>query len=258
VFDAPAEAYDALVGRYSRSLAEALSDLVALAPGARTLDVGCGPGGLTAVLAARLGAANVAAVDPSASFVAACRARVPGAEVLVAGAEDLPFADGAFDAVLSQLVINFVPDPPAGVREMVRVVRRGGTVAGCVWDYGGAMTLLRTFWDAAREVDPAAGAAADEGPRMRYCGEGELAALWREAGLDEVRAAPLDIEAAYTGFDDLWSGFTGGVGPAGAYCVGLGEGQRAALRAALRRRLMVGDEPFSLPARAWAAAGRVP
>jgi SAM-dependent methyltransferase len=257
-FHAPAEAYDRLVGRYSPQLASALIGFADLRPGMRALDVGCGPGALTAALAARLGPANVRAAEPSQPFAEACRARLPGIEVVVAEAEALPFADDAFDAALSQLVVNFMADAELGVREMARVTRPGGTVASCVWDYAGEMTLLRAFWDAAREVDPERGAAADEGVVMRWCAEGELAGLWRAAGLADVRCDALVVSAAYSGFDDLWSPLPTGVAPAGAFCASLPADARAALHDAYRRRLGVGDGPFELTARAWAVAGVVP
>jgi ubiquinone/menaquinone biosynthesis C-methylase UbiE len=252
-----ADAYDRFVGRYGASLAAALIDFAAVRPGARALDVGCGPGALTAVLAERLGAAAVCAADPSEPFVAACRERLAGVEVAVAPAEALPFRDDGFDAALAQLVVNFLGDAPAGVREMARVTRQGGTVAACVWDYAGEMTLLRTFWDAAGEVDPQGGAAADEGATMRWCSERELAGLWGQAGLGEVRTRALTARAAYASFDDLWAPLPTGVGPAGAYTKALGAEQRAALREAYRRRLAVGDGPFELSARAFAVAGTV-
>ena len=254
-FRASAQAYDRLVGRYSPQLAAALIDFAGVEPGMRALDVGCGPGALTAELADRLGSAHVGAADPSESFVKACRARVPGAEVVVAPAEALPFAAGAYDAVLAQLVVNFMRDAEAGVREMVRVARRGGVVAACVWDYAGEMTLLRKFCDAAREVDPERAASADEGVVMRWCGEGDLAELWAAAGLSDVRFGSLSVSAAYTGFEDLWSPLPTGVAPAGAFCKSLGDDERAALHDAYRRRLGVGDDPFELTARAWAVAG---
>jgi SAM-dependent methyltransferase len=256
-FRASADAYDGHVGRYGAPLASALIDFAGIEPGMRALDVGCGPGALTAVLAGRLGSGSVAAADPSEPFAGACRARLPGVEVVLAAAEALPFSDGAFDVVLSQLVVNFMGDPAAGVREMARVTRRGGIVASCVWDYAGEMTLLRAFWDAAREVDPDRGAVADEGVVMRWCGEGELAALWREAGLGEVRFGPLVVSASYRDFEDLWSPFLTGVAPSGAFCKSLDEERRSALHDAYRRRLGVGDGPFVLTARAWAVAGTV-
>jgi ubiquinone/menaquinone biosynthesis C-methylase UbiE len=143
MFQTSADAYDRHVGRYSHALARALIDAAGVRPGQQALDVGCGPGALTGELAARLGPEGVAAVDPSAPFAEACRRRLPDVRVEIAAAEALPFPDGAFDAVLSQLVVNFIRDPPAGLREMRRVARPGGTVAAAVWDYSGEMTLLR-------------------------------------------------------------------------------------------------------------------
>jgi SAM-dependent methyltransferase len=257
-FRASADAYDRHVGRYSAALAAELISFAGVEPGMRALDVGCGPGALTTALVERLGERNVAAADPSEPFAAACRTRLPGVEVVVADAESLPFADDSFDAVLSQLVVNFMRDAEAGVREMARVTRPGGVVASCVWDYAGEMTLLRVFWDAAREVEPERAAAADEGAVMRWCGEGELAELWRSAGLGEVRFGELVVSASYTDFEDLWSGLLMGVGPAGAFCTSLDDEGRAALHDAYRERLKAGDGPFELSARAWASTGIVP
>ena len=260
-FRAPAEAYDRLVGRYGPRLGAALSDFAGVRPGMRALDVGCGPGALAGVLVKRLGAQHVCAADPSQPFVEACRARLPSVEVVLAPAEALPFSDAGFDAVLCQLVVNFMRDAEAGVREMARVARPGAVVAACVWDYAGEMTLLRAFWDAAREVDPAGAAAADEGVVMAWCGEDELAALWQRAGLVDVRGAALTVSAAYSGFQDLWAPFPTGVAPSGAFCASLDDERQAALREALRRRLGVGvgvgEAPFELTARAWAVRGRV-
>src|SRR5918994_429821 len=252
----PADAYDRFVGRYGPDLAAGLIEFAGVEPGMRVLDVGCGPGALVATLAERLGPANVCGVDPSEPFVEACRERVPGAEIVVGGAEALPFPDAAFDAALSQLVVNFMTDAEKGVREMKRVTRPGGVVASCVWDYAGEMTLLRAFWDAARDVSPEA-ASADEGAVMRWCREGELADLWRDAGLAEVGFSSLTVRAQYADFEDLWWPLPTGVGPAGAFCKSLDDDSRAALHDAYRRRLGVGDGPFELTARAWAVAGTV-
>jgi SAM-dependent methyltransferase len=256
-FCVPADAYDRWIGRYGPSLAAELIAFAGVEPGMQALDVGCGPGALAAALADRLGAPNVTGADPSEPFVEACRARLPGVEVVVAGAEALPFADDSFDAVLSQLVVNFMRDAETGVREMRRVARRDGVVAACVWDYAGAMTLLRAFWDAAREVEPDRGARADEGV-MPWSGEGELADLWRAAGLRDVRFGQLIVSASYSGFDDLWAPLPSGVGPAGAFCLSLDDNRQASLREAFRRRLGVGGGPFELTARAWAVSGIVP
>ena len=258
MFRGSADAYERFVGRYSGALATALVEFAHVEPGMRALDVGCGTGALAEVLAGRLGPENVSAADPSEPFAEACRARVPGVEVVVAPAEALPFDDGTFDAALSQLVVNFMADAEQGVRQMARVTRPGGIVAACVWDYAGEMTLLRAFWDAAVELDPERAAAADEGATMRWSGEGELADLWRTVGLAEVRFAPLVVRAGYADFEDLWWPLPTGVGPAGAFTKSLDEERRGALRELFRRRLGVGDGPFELSARAWAVAGRVP
>lgn len=223
----------------------------------RALDVGCGPGALTGALVERLGVDSVAAADPSEPFVEACQERYPGVEVVVAAAEALPYSDDEFDAALSQLVVNFMDDPEAGVGEMARVTRPGGVVASAVWDYGGEMTLVRAFWDAARKLDPEGGAAADESAVMRWSDEGDLAELWKRVGLADVRFGEVTVRAAYDDFEDLWWPLPKGVGPAGAYTKSLDDESQRALRDALRRRLGVGDRPFELTARAWAAVGTV-
>jgi SAM-dependent methyltransferase len=255
-FRTSAEAYDRHIGRYGRDLARALAVTAGVRPGGRALDVGCGPGALATELAARLGSGQVAAVDPSAPFVEACRRRLPGVRVELASAERLPFADATFDHALAQLVVNFIPDPPAGVREMRRVTRPGGTVAAAVWDYAGEMTLLRRFWDAAVALDASA-AESDEGRSMPYCTPDELSGLWSAAGFAGVEVLPVVVVAGYDGFKDLWAPLEAGVGPSGAYVASLGDERRARLRDELRRRLRVGSGPFELSARAWAVTGRV-
>jgi SAM-dependent methyltransferase len=250
--------YDRHVGRYGRALADALADAAGIRPGQRALDVGCGPGILAEVLCERLGAAAVAAVDPSEPFVEACHRRLAGADVRLGAAEALPFGAGEFDGVLSQLVVNFLSDAELGVREMRRVARPGGVVAAAVWDYAGEMTLLRAFWDAARTVDPQGATAHDEGLVMRWCREGELAGLFRAAGLADVTSGALLAGAGYESFDDLWEPFLAGVAPSGAYCASLDSATRDALRAELHRRLGSPGGPFRLTARAWLAVGRAP
>jgi SAM-dependent methyltransferase len=255
-FNTSAEAYDRHVGRYSRELARALIAAAEVRPGRRALDVGCGPGALATELVALLGEEQVAAVDPSMQFVEACRARLPGVRVEVGPAEALPFEDAAFDHALAQLVVNFMTDPPAGVREMKRVTRSGGTVAAAVWDYAGEMVLLRRFWDAAVAVDPSA-ADRDEGRCMPFCAPAELHALWSDAGLAEVSVVPAIVVGRYEGFEDLWEPLERGVGPSGAHVASLTADQRVAVKEELRRRLGVADDPFELTARAWIATGRV-
>jgi SAM-dependent methyltransferase len=225
-------------------------------PGQRALDVGCGSGALVAALAEVLGAQNVAAVDPSEPFVEAARTRVPGAGVVIGSAEALPFADGEFDATLSQLVVNFLSDAEQGLREMSRVTGGGGVIAGCVWDYGGEMTMLRVFWETAAALDPQRARPLMESHTMRYARPEELAALWRTVGLEDVEVAPIVVEASYDDFDDLWAPFPTGVGPAGSYTASLDDDGRAALRAEFARRLGDSPGPFQLAARAWCAVGK--
>jgi SAM-dependent methyltransferase/predicted enzyme related to lactoylglutathione lyase len=252
---ASAAAYDAHVGRYGPELAQELLAFAGVVDGDRVLDVGCGTGLLTAEMAAVVGGERVCAVDPSEPFVDACRRRVPAADVRLAAAEDLPFADAGFDRVLSQLVVNFMVDARAGVREMRRVTRPGGTVAACVWDYGGEMTLLRTFWEAAAALDDAAAPLA-EATSMPHCERDSLVPLWAEAGLEDIRSTELRPSVRYAGFDELWAPLTTGVAPSGAYTVSLDEEHREALRQELFRRLGSPAGPFVLSARAWAVAGR--
>jgi SAM-dependent methyltransferase len=248
-FDVAAEAYDSFMGRYSQLLSSQLADLASVRRGQRVLDVGCGTGALTGELVARLGADAVAAVDPSEPFVAATRARHPGVDVRRAPAERVPFPDEVFDAALAQLVVHFMKDPVAGLREMARVTRRGGVVAACVWDHGGDKGPLHLFWDAARALDPGVGDESDL-PGTR---EGHLAELFEAAGLREIEAASLSVRLGHPTFDAWWEPFTHGVGPAGAYLAGLDAGRRIELRDECRRR--VSSEPFVVTAVAWAARG---
>jgi SAM-dependent methyltransferase len=256
-FHVPAEAYDRFVGRYGHALAARLIQWAGVEPGDRALDVGCGPGALTGALVALLGADRVSAVEPSTAFAAACRQRYPGACVEIARAESLPFPDRSFDCALAQLVVNFMDDPDAGVREMKRVTRVGGSVAAAVWDYQGEMTLLRHFWDAAAAIDEGA-ALRDEARLMRLCTPGALEDLWRRAGLTQIESDGATVAARYTDFDDLWRPLESGVGPAGAFLIAQPVERRRALQHEMRRRLGVGDGAFELSARAWIITGRVP
>lgn len=249
------DAYDAFMGRYSRRLAGAFADAVGVAEGQCVLDVGCGPGALTGVLVDCLGAAAVSAFDPSPSFVAECAARHPGVDVRFGRAEEIPFDDGAFDCAMAQLVLHFVTDPNEAARELRRVVRPGGAVGACVWDFAEGMQMLRLFWDAAVAV---VADAPDEARTMRFGREGEIAELFDTAGFDDIAETTLDVSAGYEGFDELWTGLLGGIGPAGEFCVALPDEQRNAVRGELFGRLGSPTGSFSLGATARCARGRVP
>jgi SAM-dependent methyltransferase len=249
VFDVAGQAYDRFMGRYSRLLAPQLAGLAGVRAGQRALDIGCGPGALTAELVARLGPEAVAAIDPSEPFVAAARARYPGVDVLQASAEQLPFPDGSFDAALAQLVVHFMADPVAGLAEMARVTRQGGVVAACVWDHAGGRGPLSLFWQAARELDP----GVHDESQLTGTREGQLVELFAEAGLNEIDGAVLTADLEHPTFDDWWEPFTNGVGPAGSYVASLDSEGQAALREQCRRLLP--SAPFVLAARAWATRG---
>jgi ubiquinone/menaquinone biosynthesis C-methylase UbiE len=253
-FRASSEAgYERFMGRYSRPLARELANAAGVEAGQTALDVGCGTGALTAELVRRLGAASVRAIDPSEPFVEACARRHPGVDVRLGRAESLPYPDSTFDAALAELVFHFVSDPLAAASELRRVVRPGGAVAACVWDFGGGMRMLRLFWDAALAVDPAAPDEARERPFGR---DGELAELFLEAGLGEVVSGALEVEAAYENYEELWESFLTGSGPAGAFCASLGPERQARLRTELHARLDPPEGEFTLRARAWYAVGR--
>ncbi len=254
-FQASGDAYDRFMGRYSRSLAPAFADSVGVVSGQSVLDLGCGPGALTRVLVERLGAHAVSACDPSPSFVAECSARHPGVDVRLGQAEAVPFDDASVDGTLSQLVLHFVTDPARAAAEIRRVVRPGGTVAACVWDFAEGMELLRLFWDAALAVDPG---APDEARTLRFGAEGEIAEWLTVAGFEQVEETTLAVSSTYEDFDELWSGFLAGIGPAGSFCVGLPDAVRSELRSELFDRLGSPSGGFTLGAMARSARGRQP
>jgi SAM-dependent methyltransferase len=238
------------MGLYAEQLAVLLADHAGVGGSQRALDVGSGPGALTEVLVSRLGAEAVCAVEPSPTFATAARQRLPGVALSQAVAEHLPFADNVFDIAAAQLVVHFMADPAGGLREMRRVTRSGGTVAACVWDYGGDRGPASPLWRAARDLDPSVPDESDL-PGVR---EGHLVALFAEAGIGDLRAATLSVTVRYLSFERWWEPLTFGVGPAGSYVASRDANQRAALRQRCRMRLPPG--PVEIRACAWAVAGR--
>jgi ubiquinone/menaquinone biosynthesis C-methylase UbiE len=254
-FDASRGSYDRYMGRYSNQLAHLFADFAVVSADAAVLDVGCGPGALTEVLAARTVPSKVAAADPSEPFVAACAERVPDADVRLAPASELPWPDDSFDLVVSQLVLNFLPDADAGLREMSRVARRGATVAACTWDYRGRMQMLHTFWEAALTLDPD---AQGEQSTMPFCSQEELRATWHAHGFKDVSSADLEVSTTYEDFEEYWLPFTLGVGPGGAYATSLEPTALEQLKEACFKQLGSPAGSFDLTAVAVAVRGRQP
>ena len=248
VMFAAADAYDRFMGRYSAQLAPQLADLAGVEGGQRVLDVGCGTGTLTAECLRR--GATVAAVEPSEPFVAAVAERYPDVDVRGGTAEELPFSDGEFDVALAQLVVHFMREPVAGLREMGRVTRSGGVVAACVWDHAGGQAPISAFWFAVREVDP----GAEDESQLPGARQGHLTELLTEAGLVGVEEGSLPIRVEHPSFDDWWEPFTLGVGPAGAYYRALDPERQTQIRDVCRAGLPQGT--LVVEARAWVARGR--
>ncbi|HYN33806.1 MAG TPA: class I SAM-dependent methyltransferase [Ilumatobacteraceae bacterium] len=254
-FQVTGTTYDSFMGRYSQPLAILFADTAGVTRGQTALDVGCGPGALTGVLVERLGTDAVSACDPSEQFLVACTERHPGVIVRQGRAEAIPFDDGAFDCALAQLVMHFVSDPDQAAVELCRVVRPGGVVGACVWDFDDGMEMLRKFWDAALAVDPN---APDEARTMRFGRAGELVELFESAGLEDVTETTLDVSSTYQSFDELWSGYLAGVGPAGSYCVSLSDDARMNVRREMFDRLGSPSGTLTLSAVARCAIGHAP
>jgi SAM-dependent methyltransferase len=250
-------AYEPYVGRWSRLVARDILAWLAVPPGRRWLDAGCGTGALADTILTLASPADVTGIDSSAGFITYARARIqdPRARFEVGDLQSLPFAASTFDVAVSGLVLNFVPDQPRAVAELARVVRPGSIVAAYLWDYAGAMQFMRHFWDVAAALDPAA-AALDEGRRFPICQPEPLAALFSGAGMQDVTVRAVDVPTVFRNFDDFWSPFLGGQGPAPGYTMSLPEAARVELREQLRARLPNSpDGSIHLIARAWAVRG---
>ncbi|WP_344771919.1 class I SAM-dependent methyltransferase [Nocardioides panacisoli] len=253
LFDVSADSYVRFMGRFSAPLATSFADfgLRGLGEDMSVLDVGCGPGMLTAELVRRLGDERVSAVDPQPSFIAAVQAAYPEVDAQVASAEDLPHETATFGATLAQLVVHFMADPARGVQEMKRVTVPGGRVSACVWAHADDSGPLSGFWRAVQRIDP----GADDESGLTGSARGEIVALFEGAGLREVTEELLTVALEFATFEEWWLPFTEAVGPAGAYVARLGEDRRERLVTELRREY--GEGPFSLQVAAWAATGRV-
>jgi SAM-dependent methyltransferase len=252
-------AYEPYMGRWSRLVAREFLAWIAVPPESRWLDVGCGTGALTQTILERTSPREITGIDPSEGYIASVRAQVHDARVRfqVGEAQSLPLETGTYDAVVAGLSLNFMPQPDLGLVEMARVTRSGGTVAAYVWDYAGQMQMLRFFWEAAGALDPVA-RALGEGKRFPLCQPGPLVALFESARLQEVEVRTIDVPMVFRDFEDYWSPFLGGEGPAPHYVMALNVEQRQRLQECVRTRLSVGaDGSISLVARAWSVHGRV-
>ena len=243
------DAYEAYVGRWSRQVAARFIRWLAIPDGRRWLDAGCGTGALTSAVTHP---ALIVGVDPSLGFLSGFVGDGDRGIAVAGDATALPFPDGVFDAVVSGLALNFVPRPEAAVAEFARVAAPGAVVAAYVWDYADGMQMMRHFWHAATEVDPAAG-ALDEGRRFPICHAPALAEAWMAAGLRRVSTTKIEIPTVFAGFDDFWRPFLGGQGPAPAYLATRTADQRETIREALRKRL--GPDTIAMTAAAWAVRG---
>ncbi len=252
--------YEPYVGRWSRRVAGEFLGWLDRPEGLHWLDVGCGTGALTGTIFVACAPLRIDGVDAAAAFVAHARARIvdPRVQFAVADARSLPFASESFDTVVSALMLNFVPDPQQALDEMARVARRDAVLAAYVWDYAEGMQMMRAFWDAAIELDRDA-VVLDEARRFPVCSPDGLAAAFGKAGLVDVEVRSVDIPTRFGDFDDYWSPFLGGQGPAPTYAMSLGVAKRDALRDRIRAALPIAaDGSIELRARAWAARGRRP
>lgn len=258
VVGAAVDAYDRHVGRYGPELAREMLRVTGVRAGQRALDVGCGTGALTVALAEVLGAENVAAIDPSKRFVAASRARLSAADLRVGVGEELPWGDGEFDVVLAQLVVDGMNDAHRGAEEMRRVARPGGALSACIWDFDGGMTLLRTVWDAALEIDAELARSFGADKHSPFSRPHELEELWRITGLQGVELGRVEAGADYVDFDDLWYPFANGVGNLGRFHEALDERGRERFKRGAAERLGSPSGPFRLAATAWYVRGTAP
>ena len=257
---AQSHAYEPFMGRWSRRLAPLFVDFAGVQDGESVLDVGCGTGAVEAAILEARPKAHVTGLDAAPDYVAAARQRAlrRGARFVVGDAQALDFSDATFDRSVSLLAMNFVADPTRALAEQIRVTRPGGLIAAAVWDYGEGMQMLRAFWNEAVAAEPSAEARDER--HSRLCRHTQLSALWLSQGMLAVGERSLTIQQPFASFDDYWTPFLGGQGPAGAYVACLPAVKRDELRERLRTLLTAGagEGAFTLTARAWAVKGYAP
>lgn len=254
------DAYERYAGRWSRAVAIEFLRWLAAGPGLAWADVGCGTGILASTILATCEPAAVTGIDSSGGFVALARQRIgdPRARFEAGDATHLPWESAARDVTVAGLVLNFVRDHDAMVREMARVTRSGGAVAAYVWDYAGGMQMMRHFWDAAIAVSPD-DARLDQAERFPLCQPGPLQALFERTGLQAVTVRAIDVPTVFRSFDDYWTPFLGKTGAAPTYLASVSDDVRERIRLHLQSRLApTPDCPIELTARAWAVRGVVP
>ncbi|MFH1602605.1 MAG: methyltransferase domain-containing protein [Pseudomonadota bacterium] len=244
--------YEQYIGRWSRRVAPLFLSWLDLEPDKIWLDVGCGTGALCAAIFDLCAPADVIGVEPSEGFLKLASQNLAGGATLhVGSAAAIPLSASSVDAVVSGLVLNFVPDVPAALAEMRRVSKPGGAIAAYVWDYEDQMDLIRIFWDAAVALDEGA-RQLHEGFRFPICSSAALRAAFEGAGLSNIEVTALNAVADFASFEEYWRPFLGGQGPAPAYAMSLAEDQRSRLRDAIRGQLPTeGNGSITLDTRAW-------
>jgi len=250
-------AYEKYVGRWSRLVAQEFIRWLATPEGGQWLDVGCGTGALSQTILELKKPEKVTGIDRSEDFVKTAQSKVvhPVVDFRTGDAQSIPVESETYDVAASGLVLNFVPQPNQMIAEMKRAVKKGGMVALYVWDYAGEMQFMRHFWDAAAELDPAAH-DLDEGARFPICHPDALSQLFQDAALSTIEARPIDVPTHFKDFDDYWTPFLGGQGPAPGYVMSLSDEKRAELRERIRASLPFAlDGSLPLMARAWAVKG---
>lgn len=251
------EAYERVMGRWSRRVAEGFLGWLDVPPGARWLDVGCGNGAFTEDITARCAPSAVIGIDPSEQQIAYARTRAGStvAEFLKGDAQALPFAEGDFDVAAMALVISFVPDPTKAVSEMARVVRRGGVVASYMWDVAGGGLPSSHVAIAMRSM----GIAPQLPPNAAASHADTMQDMWQAAGLAAVETRAFSISVGYSGFDEYWATHSLAVGPTGQAILRMDVTQKDELRSRLRDLLPTAtDGTIAFEARANAVKGRTP